>query len=966
MNTNKKFQTAPIFSWPNSNEISADFGALDGFCLSKNNIDGEFMNSGSTNNQPTGVVPITPIKQYFPHTRRYDQNLNIHRNIVLSKSYFTQNAEHMHNVIPEFDIPLDFLAETFINESIIEEEYHYTNDSCMGSQLISICDYRIVDGQPLQLMIFPMGIAGSELCMIPLKKENNFHDSEFKISQLELDLSNSSRLNLKTPIRQVTTSISEKWLVNKLPGLMAVRTMTGTIFFEFTKQSNYKPIVMDVLVNNTNKFYEHMHVAFNPVLYGEAAIIDKYDGVYIWRAERSISTREFEKSGTDSIHLPSPQTNKPLSKLWKACEYGAHPQSLLAASRTNINFYDFREKVESPNVNLYNVKVGENIYAFQRFPMMNSFQTIFSTDNDINILDQRFPKRPLIRCAHHFNSHLSGFNIIVKKNDFLQSKYLRTPDLTQLSHSYYEPLKTPKLPYLSSALLLQNDVQYLPSGMIDDKILIDSSIDNSNCFSVIQLSQTGALYKQTFYHADQTNAPMPKYKHLELFDMQFVDMPKSVATFQHMADKDLGTVPELRLKHYQSKSFEKLWNYISKDFKSSENNYSLKTLNLNYDTSFSKWEDVEKFFKEYGNKLGFNCHRRLILTDTNGNVTLAKFKCTEVDYDPKITKFSRFSPCEWSATLSHSRTHNSIIVANLNKQHNHDLFSPLYYSERWESGAADYLSNNSNWFLTSLASLDHRTEYKARDTINTLINNKINLVHDRINKSLHPSTIYEILKNIRSSYDVSTRSNSEIIRNQHFSENFRLIDDESEEIIMIDWTSANMDEMSTMPQGISLSGTIISPYGFPFNKINKHHNNSINDTLTELKNILKEAYPLPIMNENNFNDCFKQGKIVDTDLDLESQSFRNHAIDEVARDMTYSSIMYTSNLQNSSRFLYSSVVGDSKMGSTDVDRSSFPLIFTNNKVLDEEKKIIFNPIAEAIFDSWVIGEDYTKFQYEYP
>ncbi|CAJ0898734.1 20280_t:CDS:10 [Entrophospora sp. SA101] len=915
MNTNKKFQTAPIFSWPNSNEISADFGALDGFCLSKNNIDGEFMNSGSTNNQPTGVVPITPIKQYFPHTRRYDQNLNIHRNIVLSKSYFTQNAEHMHNVIPEFDIPLDFLAETFINESIIEEEYHYTNDSCMGSQLISICDYRIVDGQPLQLMIFPMGIAGSELCMIPLKKENNFHDSEFKISQLELDLSNSSRLNLKTPIRQVTTSISEKWLVNKLPGLMAVRTMTGTIFFEFTKQSNYKPIVMDVLVNNTNKFYEHMHVAFNPVLYGEAAIIDKYDGVYIWRAERSISTREFEKSGTDSIHLPSPQTNKPLSKLWKACEYGAHPQSLLAASRTNINFYDFREKVESPNVNLYNVKVGENIYAFQRFPMMNSFQTIFSTDNDINILDQRFPKRPLIRCAHHFNSHLSGFNIIVKKNgnDFLQSKYLRTPDLTQLSHSYYEPLKTPKLPYLSSALLLQNDVQYLPSGMIDDKILIDSSIDNSNCFSVIQLSQTGALYKQTFYHADQTNAPMPKYKHLELFDMQFVDMPKSVATFQHMADKDLGTVPELRLKHYQSKSFEKLWNYISKDFKSSENNYSLKTLNLNYDTSFSKWEDVEKFFKEYGNKLGFNCHRRLILTDTNGNVTLAKFKCTEVDYDPKITKFSRFSPCEWSATLSHSRTHNSIIVANLNKQHNHDLFSPLYYSERWESGAADYLSNNSNC-----------------------------------------------------SYDVSTRSNSEIIRNQHFSENFRLIDDESEEIIMIDWTSANMDEMSTMPQGISLSGTIISPYGFPFNKINKHHNNSINDTLTELKNILKEAYPLPIMNENNFNDCFKQGKIVDTDLDLESQSFRNHAIDEVARDMTYSSIMYTSNLQNSSRFLYSSVVGDSKMGSTDVDRSSFPLIFTNNKVLDEEKKIIFNPIAEAIFDSWVIGEDYTKFQYEYP
>ena len=40
--------------------------------------------------------------------------------------------------------------------------------------------------------------------------------------------------------------------------------------------------------------------------------------------------------------------------------------------------------------------------------------------------------------------------------------------------------------------------------------------------------------------------------------------------------------------------------------------------------------------------------------------------------------------------------------------------------------------------------------------------------------------------------------------------------------MIIDWTSTDIDKMSIIPQGTSLSNTIISQYGFPLNKINKH------------------------------------------------------------------------------------------------------------------------------------------------
>src|SRR5689334_3298999 len=103
--------------------------------------------------------------------------------------------------------------------------------------------------------------------------------------------------------------------------------------------------------------------------------------------------------------------------------------------------------------------------------------------------------------------------------------------------------------------------------------------------------------------------------------------------------------------------FESMFIDISKDFKSSDNNYELKSFSLDDDISFSKWEDVDNFLREYSDRMGFNCHRKLISMDVNGNVTLTKFRCTEVNYDPEIplTKFSRFLECNWYITFCHSK-----------------------------------------------------------------------------------------------------------------------------------------------------------------------------------------------------------------------------------------------------------------------------------------------------------------------
>lgn len=139
---------------------------------------------------------------------------------------------------------------------------------------------------------------------------------------------------------------------------------------------------------------------------------------------------------------------------------------------------------------------------------------------------------------------------------FSRSKFLRTT-LTNVPIEYQdtEELSQPlKLPPLTSALLLQNDIHIVKDSPTEFPTTLGT------CFSTIQLSYTGALYSQDFYasYEDTTSFLEPSISSMKN-DLQIIEMPSSMNALQTLADQDVGTNPEIQLKRYQTWSFDRVW-----------------------------------------------------------------------------------------------------------------------------------------------------------------------------------------------------------------------------------------------------------------------------------------------------------------------------------------------------------------------------------------------------------------------
>jgi hypothetical protein len=74
--------------------------------------------------------------------------------------------------------------------------------------------------------------------------------------------------------------------------------MSGTTFLKITNseseldahnvssQVNLKATVLNSILHQKEDNFDHMHVTFNPMIYGEAAIVDGNGGIHLWRGER--------------------------------------------------------------------------------------------------------------------------------------------------------------------------------------------------------------------------------------------------------------------------------------------------------------------------------------------------------------------------------------------------------------------------------------------------------------------------------------------------------------------------------------------------------------------------------------------------------------------------------------------------------------------------------------------------------
>ncbi|RIA98530.1 hypothetical protein C1645_96511 [Glomus cerebriforme] len=260
---------------------------------------------------------------------------------------------------------------------------------------------------------------------------------------------------------------------------------------------------------------------------------------------------------------------------------------------------------------------------------------------------------------------------------YSRSKYLRSPYTIRDEDRITQGSQQQKLPPLSSVLLLKNN--YITQRNADNNSHLGS------CFSVFQLSQTGALYSQAFHIKDKTDSFIRPSVPSNKFNLQISEMSDSIASMHILADIDVGTMPSLRVKQSQNWHFEKLWDYISKNFKCPSLN-NIPPFVLKTGALFVSWENVEKFFEHYGHVAGFNCQKKSIIKDVIGNVQSLAYACMEGRFfNKKNNKHKKVVPCEWQVTLSYLKSDKYIIITKFINRHNHELFSSLYNSERWRS-----------------------------------------------------------------------------------------------------------------------------------------------------------------------------------------------------------------------------------------------------------------------------------------
>jgi hypothetical protein len=78
---------------------------------------------------------------------------------------------------------------------------------------------------------------------------------------------------------------------------MAIRTISGTTFLkvivpelgdahDVSSQDYLKAVVLDSILHQKKDILNHMHVTFNPMIYGEAAIVDGNGNIHLWKGER--------------------------------------------------------------------------------------------------------------------------------------------------------------------------------------------------------------------------------------------------------------------------------------------------------------------------------------------------------------------------------------------------------------------------------------------------------------------------------------------------------------------------------------------------------------------------------------------------------------------------------------------------------------------------------------------------------
>ncbi|RIB06744.1 hypothetical protein C2G38_2216286 [Gigaspora rosea] len=195
--------------------------------------------------------------------------------------------------------------------------------------------------------------------------------------------------------------------------------------------------------------------------------------------------------------------------------------------------------------------------------------------------------------------------------------------------------------------------------------------------------------------------------------------------------------------------------------------------------------------------------------------------------------------------------------------------------------------------------------------------------------------------------------------------------------ISIDWTNVDLDslleQLSMVSNNFCSSSIVPKIYGFPYFIVTDDDQDyKVEDIYAALRN----AYPLPLSNQDKESESKLQKKIIDylngsyhLETNDEIQHLREFAIEELIRDLSFSSHVLVSKYENNSKYsLSSNFLPMSKVTPIFEPFEIFSIkcdISHKNKIPQLDKSFELTPAVQALFDDWIIGQDVKEYEYHY-
>ncbi|KAJ3332712.1 hypothetical protein HDU76_013325 [Blyttiomyces sp. JEL0837] len=206
--------------------------------------------------------------------------------------------------------------------------------------------------------------------------------------------------------------------------LLAARTTSAVTFFASRKCTSRSGSTFDheIELKDVDSFslgsLEPLHVAFNPVVPYEAAMICDGSSIYVWNAERSCKDPENKLSvvfngewdDVDSVTLATNTLIDCNLSKWRQLEYGWHPQTLLAARSKQLSHIDMRAPVRS--LSSFCERLDSGLITAIAPDSTNRFQFAMCTTERAFYIDGRYPKVPLLEFDYYLDVNQSNDPVV--------------------------------------------------------------------------------------------------------------------------------------------------------------------------------------------------------------------------------------------------------------------------------------------------------------------------------------------------------------------------------------------------------------------------------------------------------------------------------------------------------------------------------------------------------------------------